>query len=101
MATIELDIPLEVIHKLYAQAIVWDTTIDGVVERILREYIDKHEDNNVCTWSEVEQDIPGIKYYVSSCGADIYLSTDIDKINETCMTCGKKVRGIDRLKPVE
>ena len=43
MVTITIDLELKLIHQLYGLAIAWDTTIDEVVNRILREYIDKEK----------------------------------------------------------
>lgn len=37
--TVVLDLPLELIHKLYGLAIAWNTTVDEVVEIILRKKI--------------------------------------------------------------
>ena len=47
MVTVTFDLPLDVIHKLYGQAIAWNTTIDEVVNKILQEYIEgkKYEAN--------------------------------------------------------
>lgn len=46
MAIITLDLPLDLIHRLYGLAIARNTTIDEVVNDILREYLDKEEVKN-------------------------------------------------------
>jgi hypothetical protein len=43
MITITIDLDLKLIHQLYGLAIAWNTTVDEVVNIILREYIEKHE----------------------------------------------------------
>lgn len=44
METITLDLSLDLIHRLYGLAIAWNTTIDMVVNNILREYIEEEKE---------------------------------------------------------
>ena len=45
--TITIDLPLDLIHELYKMAIEENTVIDEVINRILKEEIDKRKCNQI------------------------------------------------------
>jgi hypothetical protein len=99
MTTITIDLPLDVIHELYRQAIACNTTIDEVVEKILNDYIER-ETKKVCTWKEAKSELSYTRKFETSCGNDIVRSDSIEVENEHCNFCGKKVRKIIKINPV-
>lgn len=80
MVTMTIDLPLDVIHKLYALAIAYNCTTDDIFNKILREYMDE----TLC-----EYDLCSDGSYKTSCG-EIARYKDLEKGGK-CIFCGRDI----------